>query len=290
MYTSYMVMKRTKRTTKPKLSLTSEGVIDSPNESEEKEAPRRAPVSQVVEVVEEDTQSVVTPLEEIKEEAKEIERNANILEKTMIGDEHRKEKVEPQAEDTEFEEVGSDQGEDSEKESLSDMFKKEQPVGLNEISVHKRGFPRAIIVWAVIVIVVASLLGFGLLSMKGKKPSLAGVFSKPTPTLAPTATPTPTPVPPDRTQLTVEVVNGGGVAGAGSKMKALLEEKGYKVSKVSNAKEYMYDKTEINLKASKNNYLSTLEADLKEAYSLGSSSATLADDASSDAQVIVGKE
>lgn len=285
-----MVVKRTKRTTKPKLTITSEGIIRTPDEPEEKEIPRRAPVSQVVEVVEEETQSAVAPLEEIKEEAKEIERNADILEKTMIGEEHRKEKVEPQAEDTELEEVGSDEGGESEKETLSEMFKKEQPVGLNEISVHKRGFPRAIIVWAVIVIVIASLLGFGLLSMKGKKSSLSGVFSKPTPTLAPTATPTPTPVPPDRTQLTVEVINGGGVAGAGSKMKALLEEKGYKVSKVSNAKEYTYDKTEINLKASKNNYLTTVEADLKEVYSLGSSSATLADDASVDAQVIVGKE
>ena len=182
------------------------------------------------------------------------------------------------------------EGGESEKETLSEMFKKVQPVGLNEISIHRRGLPRAIIVWAVIVIVVASLLGFGLLSMKGKKPSLSGVFSKPTPTLAPTATPIPTPISPDRAELTVEVINGGGVAGAGSKMKALLEEKGYKVSKVSNAKEYTYDKTEINLKVSKNNYLATLEGDLKDSYSLGSSSATLADDASIDAQVIVGKE
>ena len=285
-----MAVKRTKRTVKPKLSITSEGVVRTPDESEEKEQPRRAPVSQVVEVIDEDTERAISePLEEIKEEAKEIERNADILEKTIIGVEHRKEKVEPQAEDTELEEVASDD-EVSEKETLSEMFRKEQPVGLNEISIHKRGLPRAMIVWAVIVIVAASLLGFGLLSMKGKKPSLSGVFSKPTPTLAPTATPIPTPISPDRAELTIEVINGGGVAGAGSKMKALLEERGYKVSKVGNAKEYTYDKTEINLKASKNNYLATLEGDLKDNYPLGSSSATLAEDTSYDAQVIVGKE
>ena len=285
-----MAIKRTKRTIKPKLTITSEGIVRTPDEPEEKEMPRRVPVSQVVEVVDEDVQNAISePLEEIKEEAKDIEHNVDILEKTMIGDEHRKEKVEPQAEDTELEEVGSDEGGESEKETLSDMFKKEKPIGLNEISVHKRGFPRAIIVWAVIVIVVASLLGFGLLSMKGKKSSLT-VFSKPTPTLAPTAIPTPTPIPPDRALLAVEVINGGGVAGAGSKMKALLEEKGYKVSKVSNAKEYTYDKTEILVKSLKSNFLSTLEGDLKDSYSLGSSSATLSDDASTDAQVIVGKE
>ncbi len=286
-----MVVKQTKRTVKPKLSISSEGVVRTPDESEEKEPPRRAPVSQVVEVIDEDTERAISePLEEIKEEAKEIERNADILEKTMIGDEHRKEKVEPQAEDTELEEVASDEGDDSEKETLSEMFKKEQPVGLNEISIHKQGLPRAMIVWAVIVVVTASLLGFGLLSMKGNKSSLSGVFFQPTPTLAPTVTPIPTPIPLDRAELTVEVINGGGVAGAGSKMKVFLEEKGYTVSKVSNAKEYTYDKTEILVKASKNNYLATLEGDLKDTYSLGSSSATLADDASFDVQVIAGKE
>lgn len=286
-----MAVKRTKRTAKPRLSISSEGVIRATDELEVKEEPRRAPVSQVVEVVDEDTERAISePLEEIKEEAKHIERNVDILEKTMIDDEYDKEKTEPEEEEAELEEVATEEGEESEKETLSEMFKKEQPVGLNEISIHKRGFPRTIIVWAIIVIVAAFLLGFGLLSMKGKKPAFPGVFSKPTPTVAPTSTPTPTPVPPDRTGLTVEVINGGGVAGAGSKMKALLEEKGYTVSKVGNAKEYTYDKTEIVVKASKSNYLTTLEGDLKDSYSMGSSSATLAEDASYDAQVIVGKE
>src|SRR3989344_5706765 len=144
-----MAIKRTKRTIKPKLTITSEGIIRTPDEQKEKETPRRAPVSQVVEVIDEDTERAISePLEEIKEEAKDIEHNVDILEKTMIGDEHRKEKIEPQAEDTELEEVGSsDEGGESEKETLSEMFKKEQPVGLNEISIHRRGLPRAIIVW-----------------------------------------------------------------------------------------------------------------------------------------------
>lgn len=286
-----MAVKRTKRTTKPKLSLSSEGVINNPNESEEKEAPRRAPVSQVVELVDEDIERAITePLEEIKEEAKHIERNVDILEKTMIDDEYGKEKTEPEEEEAELEEVATEEEKESEKETLSEMFKKEQPVGLNEISIHKRGLPRAIIAWAIIVIAATFLLGFGLLSMKGKKPTIGGVFSKPTPTLAPTAAPTPTPAPPDRAGLTVEVINGGGVAGAGSKMKAFLEEKGYTVSKVGNAKEYTYDKTEILVKVSKSDYLATLESDLKDSYSLGSTSAALAEDASYDAQVTVGKE
>lgn len=286
-----MAVKRTKRTAKSRLSITSEGVVRATDVPEEKEVSRRAPVSQVVEVVDEDTERPISePLEEIKEEAKHIERNVDILEKTMIDDEYGKEKTEPEEEEAELEEVASDEGEDSEKETLSEMFKKEQPVGLNEISVHKRGLPRAMIVWSVVVIVVASLLGLGLLSMKGKKPSFPSVFSKPTPTPTLQPTPTPTPVPPNKAELTIEVINGGGVAGAGSKMKAILEEKGYTVSKVGNAKEYMYDKTEIVVKASKSNYLTTLEGDLKDSYSLGSTSATLADDASTDAQVIVGKE
>ena len=117
-----MAIKRTKRTIKPKLTITSEGIIRTPDEQKEKETPRRAPVSQVVEVIDEDTERAISePLEEIKEEAKDIEHNVDILEKTMIGDEHRKEKIEPQAEDTELEEVGSsDEGGESEKETRSE--------------------------------------------------------------------------------------------------------------------------------------------------------------------------
>ena len=73
-------------------------------------------------------------------------------------------------------------------------------------------------------------------------------------------------------------------------MKKLLEEKGYTVADTGNTDEYTYEKTEILVKSGKEGYIALLEEDLKGTYTLGSGSATLSEDSSYDAQVIVGKE
>jgi hypothetical protein len=113
---------------------------------------------------------------------------------------------------------------------------------------------------------------------------------KPTPTVAPTIAPTTAPVAVERKDIRVKVINGGGVVGAGSKMKTFLEDKGYTVVDVANAKEYTYETTEIVVKSGKESFSKLLSDDLKVDYSLGSSSAVLDESASYDAEVIVGKE
>jgi len=62
------------------------------------------------------------------------------------------------------------------------------------------------------------------------------------------------------------------------------------VADTGNTDEYTYEKTEILVKPGKEAYIALLEEDLKDAYTLGSTSATLSSDGSYDAQVIVGKE
>jgi hypothetical protein len=93
-----------------------------------------------------------------------------------------------------------------------------------------------------------------------------------------------------RSTITIQVLNGGGKAGAATKMKTFLEEKGYTVSDTGNAESYTYDKTQILVKSTKKAYIPLLERDLKDSYTLGTSAATLEASVSYDARVIVGKE
>lgn len=126
-----------------------------------------------------------------------------------------------------------------------------------------------------------------------------GVANAPTATSTPTLR-EPTPVVAGATteaatqgkaDLTIQVLNGGGVVGAGSKMKKFLEDKGYKVAEVGNAENMgTYMKTEVHLKASKSTFQTTIIDDLKGTYSVATDTATLSDNSPFDVRIIVGKE
>lgn len=116
---------------------------------------------------------------------------------------------------------------------------------------------------------------------------------KPTPTKIPTPKPTFNPVDKetglDRSGLSVEVKNGSGEAGVGSKMSETLKEFGYRVVSVGNADNYSYENTVIEVKSDKDKYLPLLKKDLSINYKIGSLSANLSASSSADAVVIVGK-
>ena len=161
-----------------------------------------------------------------------------------------------------------------------------------EISMHTKRTTNPIMLWAIGVVVACLVAGGTLLVLSGKAGSLPSIVVIPTPTSTPTPkmTPTPTPNETTRESLSIQVLNGGGVAGAATKMKKALEDKGYLVTDTGNDGSYTYEKTEIIVKASKKAYIPLLEEDLKDSYTLGSSAASLEDTASYDARVIVGKE
>lgn len=124
-------------------------------------------------------------------------------------------------------------------------------------------------------------------------PTPTGV--SPTPKSSPTATPKPTsnPVDPatglDRSDLSVEVKNGGGVAGAAGKVSDFLKNLGYKVVSVGNADNFDYQSIVIEVKSAESSFLSLLKKDLSASYTIGSTSADLSATSSADALVIVGK-
>lgn len=120
-----------------------------------------------------------------------------------------------------------------------------------------------------------------------------------TPTKEPKKTPTPTPKPTsnpidkttglDRSELSVEVRNGGGVKGAASKMADVLKGFGYNVLSTGNADNFDYENTVIEVKSEKNKYLQLLKSDLSASYTIGTTSSSLSASSSADAVVIVGK-
>lgn len=121
------------------------------------------------------------------------------------------------------------------------------------------------------------------------------VSTTPSPTEKPTATPKPSVNPIDkasgldRSKLSIHVLNGNGIAGSSKKAADLLESLGYNVTKTSNADNFNYDKTVIQVTSEKSDYLALLKKDLSGTYTIGTASADLTGGSNYSAAVIIGK-
>ncbi len=313
----------------PKSKLLSD--IDL-SDDESQKAPAEPPkVTQVVEVVEDETEfsqdvGTTLPDEEVesefasdnlkqvefepraKDEDKEIEfEDAEIsedeeqksvkahvdLDKELTTDGDEETDNESEAE-TDNEEI--DEKEKKEAEVMHELFDKDAKVGYPEITEHKSNFFKTVVTWSVLVFLGAILLGALLVFfLRGNSTVTTGNISTPAPTQSavnttPEVTLSPTPAADiDKSDITVDILNGGGVKGAGAKMKALLEKEGYKIGNVGNAEEYSYEETEIVVKKDKETYLELLKKDLSADYTVGKAT-TGAFAGTADAQVIVGKK
>ena len=89
-------------------------------------------------------------------------------------------------------------------------------------------------------------------------------------------------------ELLVKVLNGNGQKGSAGKAQQYLENLGYEKVQAGNAGVYDYEKTEIEIKGSKEEYLQMLEDDLSDEYELATSSAKLDETSDFDAIVIIG--
>lgn len=233
-------------------------------------------VTEVVEVVEEPQKEEA--IETIKKDAEEIEHAADQLETSSPPG------VQSQTEMSE--ESGVNKG------VVEELFQKDSSQVPSEITFDNDKGSKNVFVWALIVIVVALVVGGGLIfAIRGGK-SIRSFIVKPTPTptMAPTPIPTPTPQTVDKATFSVQVLNGGGIPGTAAKMKSFLEGKGYKVAGVGNTDNYTYDKTEVHGKSTMQGAIANLQADLSSSYTIGTVAADLSSDTSFDVQVIVGKE
>lgn len=248
-YTRYTSMATRKRAPKPDV----EEVVETPEE--------RVPVvTEVVEEVPSEAVADATPIEDLPEETVS----------DPVPEPEPETDVKP-------------------KDVVEGLFRKDIPPVTPEITIHKENKRLPLLLWIAIVVVVAVAVGGGLIWATGSASSL-GFLSRPKPTPTPTAAPTPTPAPAvSREDITIEVLNGGGTPGAAGRMQSFLEEKGYTVASTGNTEEYTYETTEILVKPEKEAYLAILQEDLQGDYTLGTVSATLEEDASSDVRIIVGE-
>lgn len=169
--------------------------------------------------------------------------------------------------------------------------------------------------WLILVVVLIAALAGGGVYLRSRQsgeseveptpePTIE-VTSTPTPTLTTTSTPTPkvspTPTPKPKASptptpqvsvapknITVRVLNGSGVTGAGAKAADFLRSLGYEIASVGNAESEDYDKTTILAKNSQT--LLSLQTDLATKYEIGTASATLSATDSADVVVTIGKQ
>lgn len=269
---------RRKRTTSTHKATAQAESAATTTEDVPVETPRQ--VTQVVEVVEETFD--VPPSEASVEPTQEAPPREETMPEPATQPEPQKEVMETPIEQPEKRKV-----------MVEELYtQRREPEMMPEISMHRDSSTKPLIVWAVVTIVVAILTGTVLFAVSKKSVHFPSFLVKPTPTPTPlpTPTPTPTPAPVDKKTLKVQVLNGGGVTGAASKMKKALEDKGYTVSGTGNTDEYTYETTEIHTKAASSGAIDMISTDLKDSYTLGTSSADLADSSSYDVQVIVGKK
>lgn len=254
----------------------------------EPETPTSLSARQVVEEVSDE--QLPEAIETIKEEAAEIEKAAETIGE-KIDEIQTTEDVPATVVEVPAQGVREEVAEDT-RGSVESLFAKAtspSPTVTPEITVvGKRAAPLGVWVGAMLGIVLA--IGVSLILLV-RGPSHISFFApKPTPT--PTHTPAPTPSPVsavNRKDVKVSVLNGGGVAGAGTKMKTFLEGKGYTVASVGNADAYTYDQTQIHVKSGDDAIATMLKDDLKSDYTVASATGTVDTSATYDAQVIVGK-
>jgi hypothetical protein len=272
--------------------------IDEDATSSEKQSNIPKMVTEVVEIIEveersssdlpQDSKPEIKPEENIKTADQQTENEDEKVEKTEEGQEDEENETETGVDKPENK---TEADENKPKQVVEELFSNRNSGDLMEISINrKRNSKRTLALWAIVVIVAALVIGSGLILFSKKTSGTQSAKITPTPTTIVATAPTAPPVAVDRTQITIQVLNGGGKAGAATKMKTLLTDKGYQVKDVGNTPEYTYNETQVLVKPDKAGALDLLKTDLKDSYTVGTAAATLSADSQYDAQVIVGKE
>lgn len=107
-------------------------------------------------------------------------------------------------------------------------------------------------------------------------------------TVSPTVRPT-TGVVSSAFDLNIQVLNGSGTVGAAGEVRDFLKGKGYKNLETGNADNFDYTGMTVRIKDSQKKFLSKIQSDLQEKYTLATGSGTLSADSLFDVSVIVGK-
>lgn len=159
---------------------------------------------------------------------------------------------------------------------------------------------KLVIVVITILVVLGGIVGGGVLVYRNATSSPTGSDSQsplpdstnPAPgTEQVDVTPSPIPSPQaeiDKSEFSINVLNGSGIAGEAGKVAALLEDADFETVDTGNADSYDFTGTEISVKAGNTALLSAIEAALEDVYEIGDTDLTLDEDSEYDAVITVG--
>jgi len=168
--------------------------------------------------------------------------------------------------------------EEKPKESSWDLEEEASSLGKKNKNFFKLG-----IIILVIILIVTGVLFFFLFNSNSKK---APIETKKT-TIEPTKAPEKTEI--NRSEWTLEVLNGSGVVGVAAKAAAKLTEQGYTVIKTGNANNQDYKKSELFVSENMQSKAQLIIDDLKSDYGFSSVSGILSNSTAS-ARIILGAE
>lgn len=165
---------------------------------------------------------------------------------------------------------------------LNQFVRDNQP-GYN-LNPQNRGSSKKLITLILFILAIV-VIGAGIYFMAGLGGSKKAA---PTPTPSATAEPTPTPKALNRSDWSMEVLNGSGVTGAAKKIADQLKALGYPVVKVGNADKDDYTSNQFFVKKGLEDSVNLVILDIKDIIKIASISGELKDSTAS-ARIIIGK-
>lgn len=238
--------------------------------------------------------------EDTKEEEEEEQRDKDEEEESEEKDDEKQGNTETQKDDTEAQkeqqEPDEDEEEDEEESAHEEIRKSEvlrrdlnkfvrdnQPsYNLTPQSRRPSGKLVTLILFVLTIVVIGGGIYF-----------VAGVGSpkkqQQEETATPTQTPTPTPQALNRSEWSLEVLNGSGVTGVAKKLADQLKELGYQVSKVGNADRDDYETNQLYVREDLADEIDAVVLDIKDIIKIASIAGKLKDSTPS-ARIIIGKE
>jgi len=186
---------------------------------------------------------------------------------------------------------GASEQEQVSSDEVKEWLKDVRPDTTKEIEKGRGPSGKVIILIVILLVIVGSVVGGVLYFQKGISESTQ---VEPTPTQAPvqTATPTPEAETVDKTNISVNVLNGSGIAGEAGKVKEMLIEAGFSEDNVSigNAASYDFENVTVSLKEGASNALyDEIEGALTGSYEVSLSDEALDKDTNYEAVLTVGK-
>ena len=220
-----------------------------------------------------------------KKTSKKKKKSKKEKKRKKVVVEEKKEEEKP--EEKEEEKETSNEEEENEDEDLSEETKKtlgERPLE-EEVPLEKKN-RKLWVVGLITLLFVFGLTGWILFLTTRYSQEVVREVETETQTEAPVETATPAPVQLEREEISLEILNGSGVAGAAATTAETFEQLGYQIEEIGNAEST--DGNELYVSSEVEEQIDVLLEDVEEELGISSISGEL-EDSSASARIILGR-